>query len=56
VEPIGNETIVAARTASDDVVARAAADTPLAAGDAVWFTVDPARALYFDADSGTRLM
>ena len=56
VEPVGNETIVAARTAADDVVARAPADTPLIAGDAVWFRIAPERALLFDADSGARLV
>ncbi|HTI38382.1 MAG TPA: ABC transporter ATP-binding protein [Vicinamibacterales bacterium] len=55
VEPIGNETIVSARVAGMEVVARAAADTPLSSGDSVWFRVAPERVLFFDTASGHRL-
>jgi multiple sugar transport system ATP-binding protein len=54
VEPIGNETILSARAEGEDVVARTAPDTPLAAGDRVWFRVPPNRVLFFDSASGQR--
>ena len=54
VEPIGNETIVSARAGGEEVVARAAADTPLVPGNAVWFHVPPGRVLFFDTASGDR--
>jgi ABC-type sugar transport system ATPase subunit len=56
VEPIGNETILSARAGAEAIVARAAADTPLRAGDPVWFRIAPERALFFEARSGARLV
>ena len=55
VEPIGNETIVSARADGEEVVARTAPDTPLAAGDRVWFHVPAGRVLFFDTASGQRI-
>jgi len=55
VEPIGNETILSARAAGEEIVARTAPDTPLEAGDRMWFRVPPDRVLFFDPESGRRL-
>jgi ABC-type sugar transport system ATPase subunit len=56
VEPIGNETIVSARSVSGDaIVARAAADTTFSAGDTLWFGVRRGRFLFFDSASGDRI-
>ena len=49
-EPMGNETLLTAESGGQRVVARAAADVDLAAGAAVWFSVDPARVLLFGPD------
>jgi multiple sugar transport system ATP-binding protein len=54
VEPIGNETIVSARAAGEEIVARTAPDTPLAPGASVWFRVRSGRVLFFDAATGER--
>ena len=56
VEPIGNETIISARAAGGEgILARTAPDTPLAAGDRVWFRVPAGRVLFFDTASGRRI-
>jgi len=55
VEPIGNETIVSARAAGEQIVARTPPDTLPAVGDCVWFRVPSARVLLFDAATGQRL-
>ena len=54
VEPMGNETIVTLEGGGRRVVARAAADLEIAAGDPVWFAVLPGRMLSFDP-SGRRI-
>jgi multiple sugar transport system ATP-binding protein len=55
VEPVGSDTIVTLECAGTRLVARAGGEASLEPGQAVRFTVEPDRALFFDADSGLRL-
>ena len=56
VEPVGNETFVTLTTSDHRLVARGAAEFPARPGDEIWFSIDAGRALFFDADSGARLV
>ena len=55
VEPMGNETIVTLVSAGERVVARGPADLPAAPGAALWFSLRPERALFFDRQTGARM-
>jgi len=54
-EAIGNETIITMRSGGERIVARAAADLTVETGQPVWFRIDEARVLLFDAASGVRV-
>jgi multiple sugar transport system ATP-binding protein len=54
-EEIGNETIVTLISAGDRIVARAGPELAIEAGQPIWFRVEEARAILFDATSGERI-
>jgi multiple sugar transport system ATP-binding protein len=55
VEPMGNETIVTVSSEGQRVVARGPAEIALGPGAPVWFSLDPARVLFFDQGTGSRV-
>jgi multiple sugar transport system ATP-binding protein len=55
VEPLGRDTIVTLQSGGARIVARAGGAAAAEAGERLWFTVDPDRALFFDASSGARI-
>ena len=55
VEPVGNETLVTLTSGAHRIVARSGPEFSAQPGHDLWFSIDTARALFFDAASGTRL-
>ena len=55
VEAVGNETVLMMASGGERVVARTSPDVPVAAGQAAWFRIDEAKALYFDVPTGARM-
>ncbi len=54
-EPMGNETIVTLAKDAVRVVARGPSDLEAAPGRSLWFSVEAARTLFFDTETGHRI-
>ena len=55
IEPLGHETIAGLTLGRNALNARASADFPFRVGDRIMVRFDPARASWFDAETGTRI-